>query len=261
MSELSGSISLRNAPLRSVISDMWQIGPFGVAIGAVMLRASSFAWEFIVPVVATLVFLYVARIASARGARSLLGISAAALLAVTAFYAIVHEPWALFCVTDPGKCNWGIDLYSSYVVGWFLLLTAPLLGGLLVGWEALRPGSIAAQQFANLLWLPAAGVATGTVVTVSGWNWYLLGTMAFIVIGGYARTTDHRAVARVIAIALIVAALVFLALYGVATILGCVNQGSCGWSIAKIMAHWSGAMVLAGSIVASATSMFVRHRP
>jgi len=259
MDAASGSTSMR-VPLRSATPHMWQIGPFGVAIGSVMLRELPSAWEFIAPVVVTLVLLYLARNARAREARSLLGTSAVGLFAVAAFYGVVHEPWALLCVADPGKCNWGIDRVSSYVAGWVLLLTAPFLGGTLVGWETLRPESMTAQQFANLLWLPAAGVATGTVVVVSGWNWLLLGTMAAIVIGGYAHTINRRAVAWVIAIALLGGTLMFLALYGVSTAVGCVHRGSCGWSLAQTVSHWSGAMVLAGSTVLSAASMLVKHR-
>lgn len=245
---------------------MWRVGVFGVAVGAMLSRNRAWpsTWEFATVVVAASLSLFVAWVASGRGSLSVVGAMAVALLAVAVFEAVKYEPWGLFCLADPGRCNWGIDRYLPYVVGWVLLLGAPVVGALLVGLKALRPAALTEELFGRYVWLTSMGVVTGAVIMQFGWDWYLLGavlgTMAAVTLGGHVRDAGHRVVSVLIAIALTVAALGFLGLYGVGVAIGCVYGGSCGWTTAETIAFWIGPVVLAGSMIASAASISFRPR-
>lgn len=244
-------------------ADVWSVGVFGVAVGAVLSQRQAWplSWEFAVFVVAAYLSLFVAWVASGRGSSSVVGAMAAVLATLAIFEAIRHEPWGLFCLADPGRCNWGIDHYLSYVVGWVLLLGSPIVGALLVGWKAFRPTAVNEQLFGRFVWMSAMGVAAGAVLVPFGWNWYLLGTMAAVMLGGHLREAGHRVGSILIAIVLIVAALAFLGLYGVGVAVGCAMGGSCGWSTAQKIAFWVGPVVVAVSMFVSAALIMSRPRP
>ena len=211
---------------------------FGIAIGAAMLPGAGVNARsgYVVPVVAALVLVWASCAASRSDQRVMVGLCAVGLVAVSVSLAII----------------------TVFFVGWLLIVLVPLGGAVLAGWRAVRPASLSHDRFRRWMWGIALGIAASSVIVGYGLSWSLLGAMAAILVGGYVGRAGHRVLAVLIGIALIVVAVLSLAGFAIGTALMCVNRGSCGWSGYEALRHWAGFLIVEGSLVVAAVSMFAR---